>query len=49
MAKKFRTYRVRFKVDGRPKSFRTMARSPEQAARKVRTKGARIVSVIKQV
>lgn len=47
MSKKF-VYRVRFKINGVPKTFRTTATSPGQAAKKLRSKGGRIVSVTKQ-
>jgi len=47
MAKKKFVFKVRFKVNGKPKSFKTTASSPRQAAQKVRTKGAHIVSVTK--
>lgn len=45
MSKRF-VYRVRFKVNGEPKTFRTTASSPKQAADKLRSKG-RILSVTK--
>lgn len=46
MSKKF-VFKVRFKINGEPKTFRTVASSPEQAASKLRKKGARITSVTK--
>jgi hypothetical protein len=40
-----RTYVVRFKVKGRPKTFKVNARDPEEACRKMKSDG-KIVSVV---
>jgi len=47
MSKKRYLFRVRFKVDGKPKTFKTTARTPEDAAKRIKTKGARVISVVK--
>jgi len=43
--KKF-MYEIRFRHNGKPKTYRTTAKSPEVAARKLRSSGT-IISVLK--
>ena len=47
MGRKRYLFRVRFKVNGEHKSFKTVARSPREAAQHLKTKGGRIVRVHK--
>ncbi len=44
MSKKRRTFKVRFKVNGKIRTFYTKARSSEEAAKRLRSKGTIIRS-----
>jgi len=46
MAKKH-LFIVRFRVAGKPKTYRTTAKSSDDAAKRIRSNGAKIISVRK--
>ena len=47
MAKKRRLFKIRFKVNGKAKTFRTMAKSSHDAAKRMKSAG-QIISIIQE-
>jgi hypothetical protein len=47
MAKKRRLFKIRFKVNGKAKTFRTMAKSTHDAAKKMKSAG-QIISITQE-
>ena len=47
MASKRRLFKIRFKVDGKAKTFRTMAKSQHDAAKKMKSNG-QIISITRE-